>query len=823
MIYPKNFEDRIGFSQIRKKLIGLCRTNDAKRIASEISFLSNYKKLSELLRITEEMRISISEIVPSKRFPFEFVTEVTLENIIVVLKTEGGHVSIEDALLLRKVILSLENVERFFEEEGQDNKKIYPLLAAKIAGIIGLVNVERELGRIFTQTGEIKDSASAPLKEIRDQLRNIGKNLGSAMQRIITQGVSRGILEPDVTPVVREGRLVLPLQPMYKRALGGIVHGESATGRTVFVEPAEMVELNNRVRELELADQHEILNILQNLTVYLREVKDEIINNIKILIDLDFIHAKALLAKEEDCQLPNISDRPQIEWYHAVNPVLRRTLREQNKEAIPLNLHIDRHSRILIVSGPNAGGKSVLLKTVGLVQYMLQCGLLPPVYSNSHFGIFHDIFLDIGDNQSIDDDLSTYSSHLQTMKTFLQKGNPRSMVLIDEFGAGTEPTIGGAIAEAVLVELNNKKCWGVITTHYRNLKQLGENTPGLVNGSMLFDRNEMRPLFMLSYGNAGSSFALEIARKSGLPLSIISRATEIVGQEYVDSDKYLLDINRDRKYWENKRYDIKIKEKKLDELIEKWEKEAESLRDKRKTLIDEARKEAEQLITQANANIEKTIRDIKKSQAEKESTRSARQELEDFRKKLQKEYQETSILKPKLPNLKKRKKDAAKTKNEVNTIDSIEIGDFVKLDGKGLSGEVLDINEDKATVIFGTAKIVVDVQRLKPSNERKSQKIGFVSELTSQSRQSEAERRKNFKSEIDVRGMRAEEAVRAVTYLIDDAFQYNIFPVRILHGTGTGALKEAIRNYLLSYRSTLEFHDEDVRLGGAGITVVNSR
>lgn len=821
MIYPDNFENKIGFAEIRNKLTDFCITADAKRIAGKISFQTDSKRIYKILKETEEMRISLSEYNLTKRFLFDPPYDSDLSIIVEKLECDGSSLTEEQCIQLLAVIRCLNTIVRYFEIQNQDVLKRYPFLSRIASMIVDIHPVQKEIERIFDREGNIKDDASSALYQIRSEIRNIGKNLGSTIQKILASAAAKGLVDPDVTPVIREGRLVVPIQPMYKRAFGGIVHGESSTGRTLFVEPTGMVELNNRVRELELEEKREIVSILNNLTAFLRTYESEIRNNLKILVSFDFIHAKANLAIEQDGRLPHITSSPEIEWYHAINPTLRRSLKQQKREPVPLDITINNGSRILVVSGPNAGGKSVLLKTVGLLQYMVQCGLLPPCYSNSHFGIFKDIFLDIGDNQSIDDDLSTYSSHLQTMKTFLNKGNPASLVLIDEFGSGTEPVIGGAIAEAVLIELNRKGCWGVITTHYQNLKRLAEDTTGLVNGSMLFDRTEMKPLFILSTGSAGSSFAIEIARKAGLPKYIIDKATEIVGQDYVDSDKYLLDINRDRKYWENKRYDIKIKEKRLDELIEKWEKVADEIKTQRKTLINQAKKDAEKIISEANSSIEKTIREIKESQAEKVATKASRKELADFKNKLREDYEENTIAAPLLRR--PRKEIRKKNKNPESTTEKkgVAIGDIVVLDGKGISGEVIDINASKATVGFGGTKVVVDVSRLIHSIDKKSHVVKISTVFTQQSLESENERRKGFKPEIDIRGMRSDEAVQAITYFIDDAIQFNISPIRILHGTGTGALREAVRNYLNALKGKLDFHDEDIRLGGSGITVVN--
>ncbi|MDE6074674.1 MAG: endonuclease MutS2, partial [Muribaculaceae bacterium] len=443
-----------------------------------------------------------------------------------------------------------------------------------------------------------------------------------------------GYLEADTTPTMRDGRLVLPVQPMHKRHIPGIVHDESASGKTFFIEPAEIVEANNRVRELQLEERREITRILIALADRLRPDIPALKLDIELLFRFDFIHAKARYAIETGATLPHLKDGPELEWYHATHPVLMASLKRQGKEIVPLDITLTAKERILVISGPNAGGKSVCLKTVGIIQFMIQCGVLPPVYENSHVGIFKSIFIDIGDDQSIEDDLSTYSSHLLNMKRFLQSGNESTLILIDEFGSGTEPQIGGALAQAILGEFNEKKMWGVITTHFQNLKTFAEDTLGLVNGSMLYDRHLMQPMFKLSIGNPGSSFAIEIARKTGLPKSIIDEAEKIVGSDYINLDKYLLDIARDKRYWENKRIEIRRKEKHLEDVIERYRNDADTLSDQRRQIIAQAKEEAKSILERSNASIERTIHDIKKAQAEKEATMEARRRLQEEKKNI---------------------------------------------------------------------------------------------------------------------------------------------------------------------------------------------
>ncbi len=605
---------------------------------------------------------------------------------------------------------------------------------------------------------------------------------------------------------------------MNKRRIPGIVHDESASGKTVFIEPAEVVEVNNRLRQLQLDERREILRILVELADVLRPYMPQMLDAVDTLADFDFIHAKARFAIDTDASVPHIIDGMQLELYRACHPVLQASLRRQGKEIVPLDIRLTPEQRILVISGPNAGGKSVALKTVAIVQYMLQCGLMPSVAENSHFGIVDGIMVDIGDDQSIEDDLSTYSSHLRNLHQFLLRGTDRTIVLIDEFGSGTEPQMGGAIAQAVLEEFNRKGMWGIATTHFHNLKQFASETPGLVNGSMQYDRQKMRPLFRLSIGSPGSSFALEIARTTGLPDAIVKKAEEIAGSDLVNLDRYLLDIARDRRYWENKRMAIRQKEKKIDDVLTRSETDAEELRRSRREILDDARRQAKEIIEGSNAAVERTIHDIRRAQADREATLEARRRLAQERTVLEAATDEQHPLLGK--TRKKKKKEPAKPVSAAQR--PIAVGDNVVLaDGSKTVGTVLEISGKKATVAFGAIKTRVDLDRLAHTDRqipKASKAATFVSATTADSSR---ERQLNFKQEIDVRGYRADEAVQAVTYYIDDAVQFGAGRVRILHGTGTGALRQYIRQYLSTVPSVESYADEDVRFGGAGITVVN--
>ena len=632
---------------------------------------------------------------------------------------------------------------------------------------------------------------------------------------------------------MRDGRLVIPVAPGMKRKIKGIVHDESATGKTVFIEPAEVVEANNRIRELEGEERREIIRILTEFSSVIRPQIPALLQSYEFLAEIDFIRAKALLGLEFKAGKPSFEDRQILDWFDAIHPLLQLSLAKHGKKVIPLEIELTPQQRILLISGPNAGGKSVCLKTVGLLQYMLQCGLLVPMHERSHAGVFSHIFIDIGDEQSIEDDLSTYSSHLTNMKVMMKSCNEKSLILIDEFGGGTEPQIGGAIAEAVLKRFNLKQTFGVITTHYQNLKHFAESHEGVVNGAMLYDRHEMRALFQLQIGNPGSSFAVEIARKIGLPEEVIADASEIVGSEYIQSDKYLQDIVRDKRYWETKRQNIRKREKQMEETIARYEKDIEELERSRKEILKKAKEAAEQLLQESNAKIENTIRTIKEAQAEKEMTRLARQELADFKEQvadIEKQSMEEKIARKmdKLREKQERKKEKKAQQQKAPAqptpvIKPIAEDDYVRIKGQTSVGQVLEINGKNAVVMFGLMKTNVKLDRLERTeapqqNKALTKATTFVS---SETQERMYEKKLNFKQDIDVRGMRGDEAIQAVTYFIDDAILVGVSRVRILHGTGTGILRTLIRQYLATVPGVAHFQDEHVQFGGAGITVVD--
>lgn len=708
----------------------------------------------------------------------------------------------------------------------EDDNSPYPYLEQLAGDILTFPQLISKIDAILDKFGRIKDNASPELHRIRKDIAHISGSISKSLNAILRSAQAEGLVEKDVTPTMRDGRLVIPVAPAFKRKLKGIVHDESASGKTVFIEPSEVVESNNRIRELESEEKREIVKILIAFTDIVRPLAPDIIQSYEFLAWIDFIRAKARFSLDIEAIKPAMENKQQIGWDKAKHPLLYLSHKKQNKSIVPLDIWLDSENRILIISGPNAGGKSVCLKTVGLLQYMLQCGIPIPLAESSKVGIFEKIFIDIGDEQSIENDLSTYSSHLTNMKTFVRNCDDKSLLLIDEFGGGTEPQIGGAIAESLLKRFNEKKAFGVITTHYQNLKHFANENKGVINGAMLYDRHQMQPLFTLSIGNPGSSFAIEIARKIGLPEDVIADASGIVGSNYINMDKYLQDIVRDRRYWEQKRQNIRQKEKRLEEITSTYETDLKEVEKQRKEIISKAKTDAERIVDEANAKIENTIRAIKEAQAEKEKTKEIRKSLSEFKEKVNADDSETDdkIARKiqKLKNKDNKKKNIQKPHSETQQ-KPLEVGDSVKIKGQTAVGQLLEIQGKNAVVALGMIKSSVRLDTLEQvsKNQIKKEthkKNTFVSAQTSDHIY---EKKLNFRQDIDVRGMRGDEALQAVMYFIDDAIQVGMSRVRILHGTGTGVLRQLIRNYLQTVSGVRSYQDEHVQFGGAGITVVD--
>ena len=801
MIYPQNIEQKIDFQVIRDGLKGCCMSSLGKERVDAMQWLTHYPTVCDLLSRVREMMALLSD--PALAFPHGEIYD--LREALSRIRIEGLFMDEAELFSLRKVLDYAAQLERFF---ATLDKVKYPLLSCE-SGVGRPNSLESRVGSpksnigfliasidaILDRYGKMRDNASPELARIRKEISASQGSVSRALNAILRQAQAEGILDKDASPTMREGRLVLPVPPAYKRKIGGIVHDESATGKTVFIEPQQVVEANNRIRELEGEERRERIRILLEITAKLRPEVPHILETENYLGEVDFLRAKALFAIDMHAIVPELSKHPMIDWREAYHPVLLLNFRRQGKTVVPLTIRLT-DNRILVISGPNAGGKSVCLKTVAMLQYMIQCGLPVPMNEASKMGFFKQLLMDIGDEQSIEDDLSTYSSHLRNMKHFVRYADAHTLLLIDEFGTGTEPMIGGAIAEAVLSQLNEQRAFGVVTTHYGNLKHLAERTEGIINGAMLYDRGQLKPLFQLSIGQAGSSFAVEIARQIGLPETIIQRATDIVGEEHIDYDKQLQDIARDKRYWENKRQNIRQREKHLEEKIAHYEEQLASIKAKKRAIIEEANAEAADLLRKSNATIERTIREIKEAKAEKKATQAARQKVESLKTKVERQASKTS--------------PTSKTSKTSTTTQSTK------------QPKVLRDLSDLKILTKNPAKLIHE-------SSSPNRPVASSPKLVSSNVADELRKKKlSFNRELDIRGLRVDEALEILIAYIDDALMVNAEQVSILHGTGTGALKQVVRDYLAERQKSMRrlksgdivFHDGDPDRGGAGITIV---
>jgi len=823
-IYPENFEQKIGFDRIRQLLKGNCLSTLGVDKVDSIAFLNQFNEIDLQTGLAYEFLRIIRE---HDNFPTTFYFD--LRPALNKIRIEGTFLEVQELFDLKRSLETLKGIVAFFNSTKAD---AFPKLKLLAGDITGFNNVLKEIDQILTKFGVIKDNASPELYEIRKQLSSVQGSINRKMQAIIHQLQNEGVIDEGTAVVLREGRPVIPVAAANKKKIVGIVHDESATGKTAFVEPAVIVELNNRVRELENAEKREIVRILIRFSSAIRPDIDELIYSYEFLGEIDFIRSKAVFANQFDCIKPEIKNEPFFDWQRAKHPLLTQALKKEKREVVPLNLRLDEPNRILLISGPNAGGKSVCLKSVGIIQYMFQCGLLVPMFDGSKMGVFDSIFIDIGDEQSIENDLSTYSSHLLNMKFFTQHCTSRSLVLIDEFGTGTEPMLGGAIAEAVLNKLNQLETYGVITTHYTNLKHFGAAQRGIVNGAMLYDSNGMKPLFQLQIGKPGSSFAFEIARKIGLSEEILNEATEKLGKEHIDYDKHLREIVRDKQYWETKRVKIKETERKLDTISDEYVTELQQVQKQRKQILAEAKQEAQRILDDANKVIENTIREIRESQAEKEKTREIRKTFAEKREKIEQIDTEASAkIDQKMERIKqkqnqeKKPKDQPKPEPKVVKAPVFSRGDKVRLKENGNLGEIIEIDKNKVVLALGHLMTTLSIEKIEPISKNEAKKIAqetrMIPKADSMKRTNEMmEKRLEFKPDIDVRGQRAEEALSNIQAFIDEAIMLRTKTVRILHGKGYGILKEVIRNYLKSEPAAHSVRDEHIQLGGAGITVV---
>ncbi len=848
MIYPDNFENKIGFTDIRTMLREACMSTLGEEKVDDMQMMDDATEIKEKLDRVRELQTLLTE---QEDFPLSYFFD--MRQSVSRLRLEHTHLEETELFDLGRSLATIDQIKRLLVPEtftlGDESKCPHlQILAEEVSTFPHLVD---SISRMLDKTGKLRDTASPQLAEIRRNLRQAENTVSHTLNSILRQAQQDGLVDKDASPAMRDGRLVIPVSPALKRKIPGIVHDESATGKTSFVEPTQVVEANNRIRELKSAEKKETIRILTEFAKVIRPDVRYIVASYSLLAHIDFLRAKIMVADKIGAIVPQISDEAMMDMVEARHPLLQISLQKHGKKIVPLDITLKPDGRLLIISGPNAGGKSVCLKTTGLLQYMLQCGLPIPVKENSMCGVFRDILIDIGDEQSIEDDLSTYSSHLRNMKVMIKTASEKSLLLIDEFGTGTEPQIGGAIAEAVLKQFWEKATFAVITTHYQNLKHFADAHKGAVNGAMLYDRHEMKALFQLQIGRPGSSFAIEIARKIGLPEDVIEDASRIVGQEYIQSDKYLQDIVRDKRYWESKRQTIHQREKDMQRTIERYETNITDIDQERKAILRRAKVQAEELLKESNRRIENAIREIREQQAEKEATKKIREELNAFRAEVSEidtKVEDDKIAK-KIEQIKSRKERHEKRKAEkenrnadknksvamsstsvsaASKKETFAVGDTVRIKGLTSTGKIESLNADMATVIFGDMRTKMRTSRLEKASAamttpttpaQKHADLNTVS-VSRTTRNTIDDRRSQFRQELDVRGMRGDEALNAVMYFIDDAILVGVQQVRILHGKGNGILRQLIRQYLGTVPNVTSYHDEHVQFGGAGITVV---
>jgi len=810
VIYPNDFENKIGFRAVRERLNDLCISEMGKERVGKMKFMTDIDEIETWLKLIEDFQVLLRDGIP---FPVRDYNDLREE--FKHLSIDGTVISLENIFALKPTLSALFYVFKFFNSESSEK---VPHLKALTEGVSIDNHIFTEINRLIDDKGEIPDSASPDLAEIRRDIRRRQSSIDHRMHKILNEAKNAGWTDSTAEMTIRDGRLVIPVKAADKRSLRGFIHDESATGQTVYIEPAEIFDTNNEIRELEYAERREINKILLAFTKLLRPQIPNLIQAWRLLGLIDFIRAKTLLCHEFNCVIPEVVDTPMFEWREARHPLLEQKLKSQGKLITPLDLklgHFDPNSnpnpnfgRILVISGPNAGGKSVCLKTIGLVQYMLQCGLAVPMKIDSKCGVFHDMFIDIGDEQSLENDLSTYSSHLLNMKNLLQHGNERSLFLIDEFGTGTEPQLGGAIAEAILLKMNEKKAFGVVTTHYANLKLLADNNPGIVNGAMLFDTRYLQPLYMMMIGKPGSSFAFEIAKNIGFPKEILDSAAEISGKEHLDFEKQLQQLEVEKKEVKKKQYELSVAEKLLDEVVTKYKGLLSEVEKKKNQLLKEANKEAQLLIDKANAKIEKTIREIKEAQAEKARTKELREDLKGMKQNLENDAKEIS------------KKLKVEEKETVEKED-LKIGDMVCINELEVVGELLAMTDTDVTVQFGEVRLRTTADKLRKISKATARKAAHnPSYLKKNIMNDISEKAEKFNLTLDVRGQRGEEAVESVAKYIDDANLLSIKDVSILHGKGNGILRKMIREYLSHQSCVQSFNDASLETGGAGVTRV---
>jgi len=823
LVYPDTFEDKIGFSQVRQKVVDLCVTPLGQELASSMHASSDFQEV----RAMQQDVVEFAEII-LHHSDFPELAPVDIRNAIRKGRIPGSFLDVPEWLDVRRVLGSVRQIEVFFEKQPPG---ILPVTKGKSKELKAFPFIQEKLDQIFNKIGQVRDQASPDLKRIRHEMVHLQASIGRRMDAVLQQARGEGWIEKDVQASIRDGRLVIPIPVTHKRRIKGLIHDESATGRTAFVEPLELVEMNNELRELEMAEQREIARILVALTNQLRPYFPDMENWNSVIAGFDLTRAKAKISIRWEGSQVLLHEDPIIHWEQSRHPLLDLVFRSEQKKVVPQNIHLDNKQRIMLISGPNAGGKSVCLKAAGLIQYLIQCGFLVPVKEGSSSGIFDQFFLDIGDEQSIENDLSSYSSHLHHMKFFLKKAGARTLFMIDEFGAGTEPQLGGAIAESILSELAASEAYGVVTTHYSNLKHYAASADGVINAAMRYDVQRMQPLFELETGKPGSSFAFEIARNIGLPDHVIQKASELVGDNHIQFDKHLREISRDKRYWENKRQKIRQNSKEIDELLAKYSETLASTEKERKKIIQETRQKSEEILSGINKKIERSIREIRESQAEKLRVKDIREGLESLRDSVKADMDQTLALgaerleKAERENRQVRKKILhEETPVPVKVQDPVSpwaIGSKIRLKDKEIFAEILETREKSLLVAMGQMITTISADQAEPVSENEFRKAtGMKSYGTSFTGVDMDNRRLSFSPSLDIRGLRADEALRKVTEFIDEAVMVGSGELRILHGKGDGILRVIIRDYLSGVDVVSRYEDEDIRFGGTGITVV---
>lgn len=829
----ERLEQKLGFDRIRSMTESRCSTTLAKERCGSDLFSTSYDAIEEELSRTDEMRLIVmfESSFPDSGF-------VDTYPFLKHLEASSSFLDLNSVVRLRNSLDTIRQIVAFFKntKDGQ-----YLILKKMAEPVVLYPEISRRIDTIVDKFGDMKDSASPELQTIRRAIKDKEGQISKRINSILRSAQSEGLVDEDASVSVRDGRVLIPVLAANKRKIPGFVYDESASGKTAFVEPLEIVELNNLVRELHFAEQREIIKILAEFSDFLRPYLPELLQSAMFMAEIDFIRAKALVSIQMQAGKPIISKDQILVMNKGRHPLLESALKKEGKEIVPLSLNLEKEKHILLISGPNAGGKSVCLKTVGLLQYMFQCGFLIPASEISELGVFNNIFIDIGDEQSIENDLSTYSSHLKNMRDIIQQADNRSLVLIDEFGAGTEPTAGGAIAEAILTEIERRGAFGVITTHYSNLKFYASSSNGVLNGGMQFDVQNIKPLFKLEIGTPGSSFAFELARKMGLPEQVVKLAEEKAGSDFVDLERHLRKIARNRRQWEEKLARIKSTDKALENITDKYQKELTDIQTLKKSIIEGAKKEAASIIAEANKKIEQTIKEIKETQAEKERTKLLRKELSEFSNDVQADRQsaEDERIAKKMEQLVKRKErseerkvkrvegrgksegEGEKVKMKSEESRELRTGDKVRIDQGEVIGEIIKIEGKDVSVAIGSIISRVAAKRLtKISGKEMKGSAGVRTKASIVQSESISERKLNFRPTIDVRGQRLEEAIESVTRFIDDAIMVDVGEVKILHGKGNGILREELRKYLKAMGVVQSAKDEDIQLGGAGITVV---